>query len=95
VQKEVDRAHADAQAAAATAQGVFSDDEEAFFQAGQSVHHVDHSPAESFDDLDVGYQRVGFWDRLVGRKPTKAPPAKAAAKKPAPKPGPKKPGSKR
>ncbi|HET9623558.1 MAG TPA: hypothetical protein VFP84_19435, partial [Kofleriaceae bacterium] len=24
---------------------------------------------ESFADLDVGYRRVGFWDRLRGRAP--------------------------
>ncbi|HUQ08373.1 MAG TPA: DUF4388 domain-containing protein [Kofleriaceae bacterium] len=90
VQKEVDRAHQDAQAAAVAVTSHFSDDEEAFFQAGHSEHHGDHKPAESFDDLDDGYQRVGFWDRLVGRKPAKPPP-KAAAKKSAP----KKPGQKR
>jgi hypothetical protein len=60
-----DRAHADAQAAAAAVTSHFSDDEEAFFQAGQSAPPVEHVASESFDDLDVGYQRVGFWDRLV------------------------------
>ncbi len=51
----------------------FSDDEEAFFRAG-----ADRTgkvpllpPTETFDDLDEGYQPVGFWDRLRGKKPTK------------------------
>jgi hypothetical protein len=90
--KEADRAVIDAQAAVQAAHSHFSDDEEAFFQAGHAAHdQTGGSPADSFDDLDVGYQRVGFWDRLIGKKSTKPPPAKAAAKKPAP----KKPGQKK
>ncbi len=49
----------------------FSDDEEAFFRAG-----ADRTgkvpllpPTDTFDDLDEGYQPVGFWDRLRGKKP--------------------------
>ena len=83
--KEADRVAADAANAAAAATAHFSDDEEAFFQAGH-VPHPDHghSAAESFDDLDAGYQPVGFWDRLVGRKPMKKgpPPKRPATKKP-------------
>ncbi|HEX4421257.1 MAG TPA: hypothetical protein VH165_25255 [Kofleriaceae bacterium] len=46
---------------------VFSEIEEAFFRAG---HEVAGAPAaESFDDLDVGYRKVGFWDRLRGKAP--------------------------
>jgi hypothetical protein len=50
--------------------------------------------AESFDDLDVGYQRVGFWDKLLGRRPKASPPkASATTKPPAAKPAEaKKPG---
>ena len=89
--READKARADAQATATAATGHFSDDEEAFFQAGQSPEK--HDPAESFDDLDAGYQRLGFWDRLVGRKP---PPSRAGTKKaPAKKPTTKKPPTKR
>jgi chemotaxis protein histidine kinase CheA len=52
----------------------FSDVEEAFFRAGhelQDKHAVAvASPApESFDDLDKGYRRVGFWERLRGKAP--------------------------
>lgn len=56
----------------------FSDSEEAFFRAHDDKHgahpHHPNAPAiqaETFDDLDEGYQRVGFWDRLIGRKPKK------------------------
>jgi len=48
----------------------FSDVEEDFFRAG---HEKTAKPppvhTESFDDLDEGYRPVGFWDRLLGRKP--------------------------
>ncbi len=56
----------DARAAEATAVSSFSDDEEAFFSAGHGVA-APHEAAESFDDLDVGYQPPTFWDRLLGR----------------------------
>ena len=49
---------------------VFSDVEEAFFRAG----HEKEPAAESFDDLDEGYRRVGFWDRVRG-KPSRPPTA--------------------
>ncbi len=48
----------------------FTDVEEDFFRAGQdktAKHPVVH--VDSFDDLDEGYQPVGFWDRLLGRRP--------------------------
>ena len=48
----------------------FSDMEEDFFRAG---HEKTAKPppehTESFEDLDEGYRPVGFWDRLLGRKP--------------------------
>jgi len=53
----------------------FTDAEEAFFRAGQEKAEKAErkaSAADSFDDLDEGYEPVGFWDRLLGRKqPTK------------------------
>ena len=48
----------------------FTEAEEAFFRAG---HDKDPPHPESFDDLDVGYQRVGFWDRLRGKAPPRPP----------------------
>jgi len=50
----------------------FSDDEEAFFRAGADrTGKVPLLPStETFDDLDDGYQPVGFWDRLRGKKPS-------------------------
>ncbi|MBX3155609.1 MAG: DUF4388 domain-containing protein [Deltaproteobacteria bacterium] len=58
-------------AAAATA---FTDAEEDFFRAGHEKEKSGPPTAgrfasdDSFDDLDEGYQPVGFWDRLLGRK---------------------------
>jgi hypothetical protein len=57
----------------------FNEVEEAFFRAGHEKEAVavPTPVAESFDDLDEGYQPVGFWDRLRGKgsrqpaKPTK------------------------
>ena len=52
------------------AAGAFTDLEEDFFRAG--IERPAKGPgvsSESFDDLDEGYQPVGFWDRLLGRKP--------------------------
>ncbi len=51
----------------------FSDAEEEFFRAGQgnTGKVPTFSPQETFDDLDEGYQPVGFWDRLRGKKPKK------------------------
>jgi hypothetical protein len=64
------------------ATGAFTQLEEEFFRAG--AHHEDEkgpaaaasaprlaSASDSFDDLDEGYERVGFWDRLLGRKKKK------------------------
>ena len=56
------------------ATGAFTQIEEEFFRAGQE--HTGQTPklassSDSFDDLDEGYQRQGFWDRLLGRKPPK------------------------
>ena len=55
------------------ATGAFTQIEEEFFRAGS--HPEDEkaakrvpSASDSFDDLDEGYERVGFWDRLLGRK---------------------------
>jgi hypothetical protein len=57
----------------------FSDDEEAFFTA---AHHKDgHTSEDSFDDLDDGYQPLGFWDRLLGRKKPAKPKSKPAPKR--------------
>jgi hypothetical protein len=49
----------------------FSDDEKAFFDRAESGTQM--TPKfESFEDLDEGYQPVGFWDRVFGRtKPKK------------------------
>jgi hypothetical protein len=49
----------------------FSAIEEEFFRAGQEDTKQPNVNVDSFDDLDEGYQRVGFWDRLLGRKPPK------------------------
>ena len=62
---------ADAAAVGKAATTVFSDDEEAFFKAGLQSADGTAPPAITFDDLDEGYVPQGFWDRLVGRKPTK------------------------
>lgn len=44
----------------------FTDVEEEFFRAGDAVAHAAQS-AESFDDLDVGYERPGLLRRLFSR----------------------------
>jgi hypothetical protein len=49
----------------------FSDLEEDFFRAGQEKTRRPPSHSDSFEDLDEGYKPVGFWDRLLGRKPPK------------------------
>ena len=42
--------------------------EVAFFDSAErSKPHVPR--VESFDDLDEGYQKPKFWDRVFGRKP--------------------------
>jgi hypothetical protein len=47
----------------------FNEVEEAFFRAGHDKEAVavPTPVVESFDDLDEGYQPVGFWDRLRGK----------------------------
>ena len=49
---------------------VFTEIEEDFFRSG-----TERAPAppktETFDDLDRDYEHVGFWDRLLGRRPPK------------------------
>jgi len=66
VAKEIAQTRVDTVAAAAHAAS-FSDDEEAFFEAG---HTLDKKPppSESFADLDEGYQPRSFWERLTGKK---------------------------
>ncbi|MCX5741802.1 MAG: DUF4388 domain-containing protein [Proteobacteria bacterium] len=64
--KEIDELRKDAAS--------FSDDEEAFFRGGDAEHAAPVPraiPIETFEDLDEGYQPVGFWDRLLGRKDKK------------------------
>ena len=60
-------------AAAAAATNAFSDEEEAFFRKGteaqQAVVHV--APADTFSDLDEGYQPAKLWDRFRGRPTTR------------------------
>ena len=64
-----------ANAANAARHEAFSDDEEAFFDAGAA--HV-APPAESFTDLDDGYRPRTFWQRLFNKRP---PPATVHNKK--------------
>jgi hypothetical protein len=71
---DVARVRADAHNVAAHATH-FTDDEEAFFQEGAHPEFgKTKEPSESFDDLDAGYQPQTFWERLMGKKPTKKPP---------------------
>jgi hypothetical protein len=67
-----ENAVADVRKDAASAAVAFSDAEEAFFRAGQEKATKPPIAAETFDDLDEGYQPVGFWDRLRGKKPAGA-----------------------
>jgi len=49
-----------------------SEIEEAFFSADEKARAAQHAQEpDTFDDLDEGYQPVGFWDRLLRRKPVK------------------------
>ncbi len=46
----------------------FSDDEEAFFNAGKDFDKSKpFRPVESFDDLDEGYKPQSFWERFRGK----------------------------
>lgn len=56
----------------------FTADEEAFFAEGAELASKASQPAESFADLDDGYQPPSFWDRLLGRKRRAAPPRRDA-----------------
>ena len=42
----------------------FTAQDQAFFAEGE---HLDEESSESFDDLDEGYRRPSFWDRLRRR----------------------------
>ena len=44
----------------------FSESDEAFFNRAESGTNM-VPKFESFDDLDEGYEPVGFWDRVFGR----------------------------
>lgn len=46
----------------------FTEEEEAFFRAGDG----DAALIESFDDLDAGYRPRSFWDEMLGRRPARA-----------------------
>ena len=46
----------------------FSDDEEAFFQAGRDIEKRKPGKADSFEDLDEGYRPVSLWQRLFRRR---------------------------
>jgi hypothetical protein len=69
--------------AAALAAMHFTEDEEAFFAVGASETFGHVEPYDSFDDLDIGYQPVGFWERIMailfpGRARRPSPAARAA-----------------
>lgn len=49
---------------ASTVPGAYSAVEEDFFRAGASISETEE--VERFEDLDEGYQPVGFWQRLFG-----------------------------
>jgi hypothetical protein len=49
-----------------TLPGWFSDQEEEFFREGSLLGQA--APVESFDDLDAGYERPGFFRRLFGKR---------------------------
>jgi hypothetical protein len=51
-----------------TIPGWFSDQEEEFFRAGTLLAQAE--PVESFEDLDAGYEKPGFFRRLFGRRRT-------------------------
>ena len=83
--------------AAALAATHFTEDEEAFFSAGAS-ETFGHSGdmVDTFADLDEGYRRVSFWERLFGgwrrkKRAVAAPPSEVA---PAPKRAPAQPQKK-
>ena len=67
---EVARIRADAAAVTEHATH-FTDDEVAFFQEAEHPEFAHGPKAETFHDLDEGYQPQSFWDRLLGRKPVR------------------------
>jgi hypothetical protein len=70
--------------AAALAAMHFTEDEEAFFAVGASETFGHDEPYESFDDLDIGYQPVGLWERIMAllfpRRARRPSPATRAAR---------------
>ncbi|MEZ4367757.1 MAG: DUF4388 domain-containing protein [Kofleriaceae bacterium] len=56
-----------ARVGATSAAGAFSDDEEAFFRAGTAPAPTPAPKVEVFEDLDRGYEPLGFWQRLRGK----------------------------
>ncbi len=66
-----DDVRADAASVTKAATAAFSDEEEEFFKAGLRSADSNAPPAESFNDLDDGYEPSGFWDKFLNRKPTK------------------------
>lgn len=67
---EISATRVDVVAAAHHAGPSFSDDEEAFFQAGKAIERK--APVtDSFADLDEGYQPQSFWERLRGAPKTR------------------------
>jgi hypothetical protein len=46
-----------------------SEAEKAFFEAAEKSERISRPRVESFDDLDEGYQKPKFWDRVFGRRP--------------------------
>lgn len=60
--------------AVAAVTAAFTEVEEAFFRAGTEKGAAAHTaPVEKFEDLDEGYQPLGFWDRLRGKTSAKKP----------------------
>jgi hypothetical protein len=66
ISAEIAATRVDVVAATAHAAPSFSEDEEAFFQAGRAIEHHRTPAHDSFADLDEGYQPQSFWDRLRG-----------------------------
>jgi hypothetical protein len=46
----------------------FTEEEEAFFRAGEETLAL----IESFDDLDADYRPRSFWEEMLGRRPPRA-----------------------
>ena len=52
-----------------TLPGTFSEEEEEFFRAGMAM--AQDEVVDTFEDLDVGYEPQGLWQRLFGRRSAK------------------------